>query len=219
MCLRLFENACKIETFGLEEHDEIALTGLGATWKGLHSRFSKNGLWPMLYMCLNIPQIYFKYARCPMTSYHGLYIQSLYPYVTYHPFILMEHPHTTNWTSPMPHWLRSKGLHDVPLSRHLIQGWMPRQGVGCLGCKLYDLILRCFTTGLQFFSTLVGKWCVPSDLCPAGRLFHCSKTPTPALSSRNTSCRRKGLDSAMRALGILMYRRWLVTCEGMGRRW
>lgn len=26
-----------------------------------------------------------------------------------------------------------------------------RQGVGCLACKLYDLILRCFTTRLQFF--------------------------------------------------------------------
>lgn len=131
----------------------------------------------MLYMCLNIPQIYFKYARCPMTSYHDSYvnkvcIQMLPPVQT----LIFEAGTCQKLNIPMPHWLRSEGLHDVPLSRHL---W-----------------LRCFTTRLQFVCTLVGKW----------RLFHCSKTPTPALSSRNTSCRRKGLDSAMRALGILMYR-------------
>lgn len=59
MCLRLFENACKIETFGLEEHDEVAY--VDRSWCDLERTSCVFLKWPMtsvLYMRLNIHQIY-----------------------------------------------------------------------------------------------------------------------------------------------------------------
>ena len=51
MCLRLFENACKIETFGLEEHDEVAY--IDRSWCDLERTSCCSQKWPttnVLYM-------------------------------------------------------------------------------------------------------------------------------------------------------------------------
>ena len=56
MFLRLFENACKIETFGPEEHDEVAY--IDRSWCDLERTSSFFKKWPVtnvLYMRLNMP--------------------------------------------------------------------------------------------------------------------------------------------------------------------
>ena len=154
-----------------------------------------------------------------------IYKKSLYPYVH------MLSPVHSNGTSPYhklnipsaslaPEW-RAAWCAAVPAPDPRLN--VTRQGVGCLGCKLYDLILRCFTTRFQFFVyTLVGKWCVPSDLCPAGRLFHLFSV----LQNTNTSIippkyllPPQGTWLCHACAGNPNVQGWLVTREGMGRRW
>ena len=56
MCLRLFENACKIETFGLEEHDQVAY--IDRSWCDLERTSCVFQKWPVtnvLYMRLYMP--------------------------------------------------------------------------------------------------------------------------------------------------------------------